>query len=65
MVKDKKIGIVGGVYSLSSGLFEIDKEKSILLDCNHSMLLPHYKINIIKRTPSYKNLSSICHIRIR
>ena len=32
MVKDKKIGIVGGVYSLSSGLFEIDKENSILLE---------------------------------
>ena len=30
MVKDKKIGIVAGVYSLSSGLFEIDLDNSIL-----------------------------------
>jgi carbonic anhydrase len=30
MVKDKKIGIVGGVYSLSSGLFEIDIDNSNL-----------------------------------
>ena len=29
MVKDKKIAIIGGVYSLSSGLFEIDSESSI------------------------------------
>ena len=30
MVKNKKIGIVAGVYSLSSGLFEIDLDNSIL-----------------------------------
>tara|TARA_B100000795_G_scaffold259363_1_gene234283 strand:+ start:23 stop:676 length:654 start_codon:yes stop_codon:yes gene_type:complete len=30
MVEDKKIGIVGGVYSLSSGLFEIDIDNSNL-----------------------------------
>ena len=29
MVTDKKIAIIGGVYSLSSGLFEIDLENSI------------------------------------
>ncbi len=30
MVKDKKIGLVGGVYNLSSGIFEIDSESSFL-----------------------------------
>jgi len=30
MVKDEKITIIGGVYSLSSGLFEIDSKNSIL-----------------------------------
>jgi len=30
MVKDKKIGIIGGVYNLSSGIFEIDSESSFL-----------------------------------
>ena len=30
MVKDKKIGIVGGVYSLSSGLFKIDSDNLFL-----------------------------------
>lgn len=28
MVKDKKIGIIGGVYNLSSGIFEIDSKSS-------------------------------------
>ena len=28
MVKDKKIGIIGGVYNLSSGIFEIDSKCS-------------------------------------
>jgi carbonic anhydrase len=30
MIKDKKIGLVGGVYNLSSGIFEIDSESSFL-----------------------------------
>ena len=30
MVKDKKIGIIGGVYNLSSGIFEIDSKSSSL-----------------------------------
>jgi hypothetical protein len=28
MVKDKKIGIIGGVYNLSSGIFKIGSEGS-------------------------------------
>ena len=36
MVTDKKIAIIGGVYSLSSGLFEIDLENSIFSSLSKS-----------------------------